>query len=156
MKWKNVATTVMLVSLSLCAAGYAQPSHNSNNLSGTFVVTVTFEGTSFKVLENFTRDGRSTVLLPFGPPCCNDTRVGGLGEWSRTGPREFAVTEYFFASEDTSEPLQRSRLRLTLDPTGNKFSGPFRFEIIDNDGNILFSDDGTFTGERLKLVPMDE
>src|SRR5438876_2260944 len=89
MNGKRMVITVTLLALSAVAASQGQSSHSSQNLPGTFVVTVNFEGTSFKVLENFTHDGRSTVLLPFGPPCCNDTRVGGLGEWIRTGPREF-------------------------------------------------------------------
>jgi len=155
MNGKRMVITVTLLALSAVAASQGQSSHSSQNLPGTFVVTVNFEGTSFKVLENFTHDGRSTVLLPFGPPCCNDTRVGGLGEWIRTGPREFAVTVFFFDAQDTTVPLQRSRLRLTLDQSGDAFSGPFRYEVIDNDGNVLFSDDGSFTGKRLNIVPLD-
>src|SRR5436309_4844344 len=123
MNGKRMVITVTLLALSAVAASQGQSSHSSQNLPGTFVVTVNFEGTSFKVLENFTHDGRSTVLLPFGPPCCNDTRVGGLGEWIRTGPREFDVTVFFFASVDTMEPLQRSRLKLKLDPNGETCSG---------------------------------
>jgi len=155
MNTKRVVITVMLLVLLAVAASQGQSSHSSKNLPGTFVTTVNFEGTSFKVLHSFTRDGRTTVLLPFGPPCCNDTRVGGLGEWIRTGPREFAVTEFFFDSQDTTVPLQRSRLKLTLDESGDAFSGPFRFEVIDTEGNVLFSDDGTFTGKRLNVVPLD-
>ena len=146
---------ISVLVLSAVAASQGQSSQSSKNLPGTFVVTVNFEGTSFKVLENFTRDGRSTVLLPFGPPCCNDTRVGGLGEWIRTGPREFAVTVFFFDAQDTTVPLQRSRLRLTLDESGDAFSGPFRYEVIDTEGNALFSDDGSFAGKRLNVVPLD-
>ncbi|PYV64850.1 MAG: hypothetical protein DMG97_33775 [Acidobacteria bacterium] len=78
-----------------------------------------------------------------------------MGEWIRTGPREFAVTVFFFDAQDTTVPLQRSRLRLTLDQSGDAFSGPFRYEVIDNDGNVLFSDDGSFTGKRLNIVPLD-
>jgi len=155
MNAKRIVTTAALLLLSVVAAGQGQSSHSSKNLPGTFVVTVNFEGTSFKVLENFARDGRSTVLLPFGPPCCNDTRVGGLGEWIRTGPREFAVTVFFFDAQDTTVPLQRSRLSLTLDESGNEFSGPFRYEVIDTEGNVLFSDDVSFAGKRLNVVPLD-
>jgi len=155
MNTKRMVITVMLLVLLAVAASQGQSSHSSKNLPGTFVTTVNFEGTSFKVLHSFTRDGRTTVLLPFGPPCCNDTRVGGLGEWIRTGPREFAVTEFFFDSQDITVPLQRSRLKLTLDESGEEFSGPFRFEVIDTEGNVLFSDDGTFTGKRLNVVPLD-
>lgn len=157
MNAKRIATTVMLLVVSAVAASEGQSSHSSN-LPGTFIVTINFEGTSFKVLENFSRDGRSVVLLPFGPPGPNagDTRVGGLGEWTRTGPREFAVTVFFFDSQDTTTtPLQRSRSRLTLDESGGSFSGPFRYEVIDADGNVLFSDDGTFSGKRLNVVPLD-
>ena len=144
--------------LSAVAASQAQSAHSGKNLPGTFVVTVNFEGTTFKVLQNFTRDGRSTVLLPFGSGPSGvggDTRVGGLGEWVRTGPREFAVTVFFFDSQDVAAPLQRSRLKLTLDETGDAFSGPFRYQVIDIDGTALFSGDGTFEGRRLGVVPLD-
>lgn len=157
MNCKRIAVTVILLVVSAVAASEGQSSQSSRNLPGTFVVTVNFEGSSFKVLTSYTRDGRSTVLLPFGPPPAGsgDTRVGGLGEWIRTGPREFAATEFFFASQDTAEPLQRSRLKITLDESGDSFSGPFRYEIIDTNGNVLFSDDGTFSGKRLNVVPLE-
>ncbi len=157
MNAKRIATAVMLLVMSVVVASQEQLSPTSMNLPGTFVVTINFEGSSFKVLHSFTRDGRTTVLLPFGAsgPNVGDTRVGGLGEWIRTGPREFAVTEFFFDSQDTAAPLQRSRLKLTLNEGGDSFSGPFRYEVIDTDGNLLFSDDGTFSGKRLNVVPLD-
>jgi hypothetical protein len=107
MNTKRMVIRVMLLVLLAVAASQGQSSHSSQNLPGTFVTTVNFEDTSFKVLHSFTRDGRTTVLVPFGPPCCNDTRVGGLGEWIRTGPREFAVAEFSFDSQDTTVPLQK-------------------------------------------------
>ena len=45
--------------------------------------------------------------------------------------------------------------QLTLDERGDAFSGPFRFEVIDIDGNVLFSDEGSFAGKRLDVVPLD-
>jgi hypothetical protein len=158
---KNVAIAVLLLGLSMSPASQAESSHSTKGLPGTFVETVNFQGSTFKVLVSFTRDGRSTVLLPFGPPApgSGDTRVGGLGEWIRTGRREFAGTEFFFASQgygDTAAvPLQRSIFKLTLDEDGDSFSGPFRYEVIDANGNVLFSGDGTFSGKRLNVVPLD-
>jgi hypothetical protein len=46
-------------------------------------------------------------------------------------------------------------LKITLDESGDSFSGPFRYEIIDTNGNVLFSDDGTFSGKRLNVVPLE-
>jgi len=157
MNSKRIVGTVIFLVVLAAAASEGQSSQSTSNLPGTFVLTVNFEGTSFKVLQNFTHDGRSTVLLPFGPsgPNAGDTRVGGLGEWIRTGPREFAVTEFFFDSQDTAAPLQRSRSKLTLDESGDSFNGPFRYEVIDMNGNVLFSGDGTFSGKRLNVVPLE-
>jgi len=76
--------------LSVGAASQVQLAHSAKNLPGTFVVTVNFEGTTFKVLQNFTRDGRSIVLLVGG-----DTRVGGPGRVVKNWPPRIRCDGFF-------------------------------------------------------------
>jgi hypothetical protein len=150
--------TVWGLLLSTCVCLQAQTprtSRNGQTLAGTWLESVTFQGSTFKVLASFTQDGRGTVLLPFGPGSQGETRVGGLIEWIRTENREFAFTAYFLASEDLAEPLQRSRAKITLDEGLNHWSGPFTYQVVDTNGNILFSGDGTTEATRLTVLPLE-
>ncbi len=62
--------TIWGLLLSTCVCLQAQTprtSRNGQTLAGTWLESVTFQGSTFKVLASFTQDGRGTVLLPFGP-----------------------------------------------------------------------------------------
>jgi len=162
--YMDIRKIVGMTLLLLMLAPGATAAHKSGKLSGTWIATVSFEGTNFKVLENFTRDGRTTVLLPFGPPFQFETRVGGLGEWRKRAPEgadrkneenQFDVTLYFFDTQDVGTFLQRSRIKYTLSDDSKHLSGPFKYQVLDLDGNIVFSGDGFVDATPLEVVPLE-
>jgi hypothetical protein len=96
---------------------------------------------------------------PFGPIL----ETAGHGVWSPRHRGESAATFTFLvqAAPDNpvfvaGEPLGTDtiRLRLTLDHSGDGFSGSFVSEARDAGGVLVFSASGTVVGTRLRLAPL--
>jgi len=125
---------------------------------GTWVVRVLFEG-EFRIqyLQTFTRDGKTTLFLPFGGPInADDTRVACTGEWRRADLQYFDVTTYCLATQEWETAPDRIRMRLKLDQDTRTFTdAPFKYEAFLPDGTQVFSGDGLMSGKRLGIVPLD-
>jgi hypothetical protein len=139
--------------------GYAQSGSSEQNLTGAWNVTIDFGGViptcSAPAVNN--RDGGIVSNA------CTANESPGYGQWVRTGNGEFALTfvglEYG-VDENTGAVLGTStigkykvRANINLGNDGQEFSGPFKTEIFDLDGNLQFTVDGTVTGKRIVVEP---
>lgn len=96
---------------------------------------------------------------PFGPIL----ETAGHGVWDGTRHREFAVTFTLLVQAAPNNPVfvsgeslgtDKVRLRVTVDGSGDTFSGIFVSEARDASGNVVFGASGTVVGTRLLLEPL--
>jgi len=109
------------------------------------------------MLENFTRDGKTTLLLPFGTGInFDDTRVGCMGEWRRARGRTFDVTTYCLNHQEPGVEPDVIRYKLTVDKHGDHLSGPFTYFYADPAYWGPFLQEGlTLEGTRLGIQPLE-
>lgn len=131
-------------------------------LSGTWTVKVTFQGVfKIKYLQGFTRDGRTTLLLPFGGPVnADDTRVGCMGEWRPVRPHgvpafDMTVKCLYSQEWDYEYGYGLIKARLLLTPDGKGFTGDFSYWDHDEAGNPLWGGSGVMEAERLEIMPLE-
>lgn len=151
---KMLALTLTLL---LCVGAPAVAQDNQKP-EGTWYVKVLFEG-SFQLsfLQNFTSDGRTTQLLPFGPGQNEgDTRVGCMGEWRmRPGPepKTYDFTSRCLYDQSWDSAYGEIRAILVLNKAGDRFNS--RFTYTDwLAGEVLYSGEGVMTAERLVIKPL--
>jgi hypothetical protein len=157
---KSVYLAVLCLLTVVTGVGYAQSGSSEQNLTGAWKVTIDFGGVipacSAPAVNN--RDGGVVSNA------CTANESPGYGQWVRTGNHEFAVTfvglEYG-VDEDTGAVLGTStigtykvRANLNLGNYAQEFSGPFKTEIFDLNGNLQFTVDGTVTGKRIVVEPL--
>jgi hypothetical protein len=122
-------------------------------------------------LTTFASDGRTTILLPFGPdlmlqpggpsePTANlyDSRIGCTGEWRHAGKRTFDVTMYCLWRQNPGVKPDLIRYKLTLDKSGKRLTGPFKYLYNDPvfpPGYEGVEEEYTLRSVRLGLVPLD-
>lgn len=109
-------------------------------------------------LQDFDSDGRTTVLLPFGPghPNESDTRVGCMGEWQRRSRKghTYDLTMRCLYNQDGEGPY--GEIRAVLKMKGRDALAA-RFSYVDHnaDGSILyFQGWGLMHGTRIKVDPL--
>lgn len=102
------------------------------------------------------RDG--TVLIQNVIPDMPGSRViQGVGEWVRTGNREFALTWTFVivsTVDGTYIGAFTDRAKLRYNPELNELSGDFTFEVTLADGSKPFGGAGKMKAKRLAIVPL--
>jgi len=178
------AATLLILSLSLAVAAQtntdetkSKNSDKATDITGAWLVNLNINGAAndsaasqrltqtpsgvrtqapFIAVETFHSDGTFTetsltdYLPPAGPP--------GQGVWVKTGAREFALTIYGVTVGDLTNPqfqgTYKVRSKLTLNRSGEEFSGPFTVEIYDPTGTLLFTFDGTAQGRRAHVDPL--
>ena len=73
-----------------------------------------------------------------------DPTVGtAVGTWKHLGGLAYKTTFTGFVT-----PAMRYVVRASLNVTGDTFTGPFTTEVLDLDGNVLFTYGGTVNGAR--------
>jgi hypothetical protein len=91
------------------------------------------------------------------------TTSSAHGVWDRTGHGEIAATFTFLVQAAPNNPVfvageslgtDKIRLRLTVNGSGDGFSGVFVSQARDANGNVVFGAAGTVTGTRLPLEPL--
>jgi len=109
-------------------------------------------------LQDFDADGRTTLLLPFGPghPNESDTRVGCMGEWA---PRQGDGHTYdltmrcnYNQDPEGSYGLIRGIMRMI-----DKDNMQYEFSYVDYeaDGTLLYDQGwGVSNGSRIKIYPL--
>jgi len=111
---------------------------------------------------NFVQDGQIVdqgfdVWSSDGTETLNDTSAPAtgnvcLGAWSKTSPLTYALNHPSWLYDDTNTMvvgLVFIREHVTLDPTGNSFSGSVTIDVFDLMGNALDHEAGTVSGQRI-------
>jgi hypothetical protein len=77
------------------------------------------------------------------------------GEWVRTGDRQFAVTHVRFTFDENRQLTGTIQIRATvqLHETLNAYSGQFKADTLDTNGNMVRSGEGTFQATRISIEP---
>jgi hypothetical protein len=152
--WAFVATMMIAAG----ASGQASDP-NAKQLSGAWKVIVTSgEGgpPPFPSLFTFARDG-GVVQTDAGPPAPDQpisTFSTGLGEWRRTGKRQFIITYTQFQFDQGQNLIGtfRGRISATLNSELSELTGELTVEFFDTDDNLIFTGDGTVRGSRLPVL----
>jgi len=122
----------------------------------------------FKGLITFTRNGEVlesrrlyVPATPFGPLL----ETSGHGAWRRIAHGRFAVFFRFLLQAAPNNPvfvngedLGTDNIRLEIEPDreGDTFTGTFRSQVKDPDGNVVFEARGTVAGSRIRASAEDE
>ena len=125
------------------ARGYA-----NRLVAGTWLWDVTnADGTKNETMGTFSPGGG---LVTTG-------RIGGqvgLGSWEYLGRNRIADTYQVYAQQNGQfSVLLVVRAEAVI--RGDTMSGRFEFDVINPAGERVFSDSGTFTGERYETQPLD-
>jgi len=149
----------VMASLLMAAVAMTQPTqagadNRNEKLLGSWNVEVTTvaQASTFPALLTFTADGS---VIADEPPSPFET--SGHGNWVKRGDHQVAYT--FVSLIGSAEGTLSSKLKvvgtLTFDSQGNGWQGPFKIDVLDPDGAILFSDHGTFTLTRIEVESPD-
>lgn len=139
----------------------ARSEEQKTALAGSWLCDNTsLSGDVIKTLQAFTEDGRAFVTGQGDtvPPVLSPQ----FGSWEHREGRTFDITVLSIAYDPQGPPpagtlvgTAKIRETVTLDRSGNKFSGRFKFVLSDPAGNVLYTNDGTFHGSRIKVEPLN-
>ena len=142
--WSAAALSILLLT----------PAHAQNSgfktLVGTWRVTVSPDGIPpFQAFNTFNADGTSIEFDNSNPAALQTIAIG---PWERVGDRDYAFVEVNQVFDDHGYAGEvRVRAKLTLDASGDSFSGPFTFQVVDIGGNVVFQGGGTAKGRRITV-----
>ena len=77
-----------------------------------------------------------------------------LGSWESRGRGRVAVTFQRFEFDAEGAPAGRVVVRTEVVVRGDEFSGPFEFDVLDPQGNVVLSGKGTATASRFQVKPL--
>jgi hypothetical protein len=149
-----VAAALLIAAFANAQPAQVDASRQAKALVGSWNVVVTTEaqGTTFPALLTFGGDG---TMIADEPPSPFET--SGHGNWVRTGRHEAAYT--FVALVGSAEgPLSATYKvvgTLQRDAGSDTWSGPFKIDVLDPAGQLVFSDRGTFSLTRIAVEPLD-
>jgi len=125
---------------------------------GTWYVKVLFEGyMELSYLQNFTADGRTTLLLPVGGLWADDTRIGCMGEWKRRPgpePREYDFTMRCLYDQAWDSTYGEIRGILVMNKAGDKWGARFTYWDWFEGETTDWGGEGIMTAERLVIKPV--
>jgi hypothetical protein len=113
---------------------------------------------TFEALLSFTEDGR--VFATAQGDVVDPVQSPGMGSWERQTGRVFALsfkTLFYETQGDAAGSLigvATIRSTSTVSETGDSFSGPFKFALADQQGNVLLETNGTWQFARIKVEPL--
>jgi hypothetical protein len=134
------------------------PGQKSKALVGSWLETVTFPPEAgrppLKSLSSFHEDG-TMVCSDQGAVTAEPPTVftSCHGVWTRLENGAFAYTSVELISDLSGNLMGYLKVRgtYTVAPSGNEYSGTSHAEILDTDGNVLFSIDVTNAGKRIQV-----
>ncbi len=152
----NLTITMTMAALALAAISqsdvYAQNS-KVKALTGAWRVEAAtqLQGTALAFLT-FTSDG---IVLADEPSGGFETT--GHGNWVATGGSGVAYTFQAYVGSPSGQISASIKVVGTLqfNALQDKWSGPFKVEVFDPSGNLLFSDRGTFRGTRIQIESLN-
>jgi hypothetical protein len=154
-----VSTLALIVGMLLVALAIAQTAQvdakgRQEKPVGSWevVVTTVNQGATFPALLTFGDDGTMTADETPSP-----FETSGHGNWVSTGRREVAYT--FVALIGSAEGPLSAKLKvvgtLELDADKGTWSGPFKIDVVDANGNVTLSDHGTFSLTRIAVERLE-
>jgi hypothetical protein len=147
----TLALVIAGFSLSSLSDAYAQ-NKKVKGLIGSWDVQIEtpVQGT-FPAFLSFFSDG-----IMIGDEA-NSDETSVYGNWSSTGGRGVAYT--FKSLLGTPQSVAAGSLKvvgtLEYDAGLDTWTGPFKIEVYDTSGNVIFSDRGTLTGTRIPIETLD-
>jgi hypothetical protein len=99
----------------------------------------------------FTSDGGVVA------PAVNPLVSTGVGEWIRTGNREFAIEFVALRYASPTGPVagsSKTKVALQLNENGDELHGRFKTENFDLSGNLISTVTGTVDGKRIQIEPL--
>jgi hypothetical protein len=143
LRFPLILSLVAMAAGLLFAPAFAQSPGNS--LAGFWLVEGSPDPVSgvppFFNIATLTKDGQVVNVTPDG------TFVGG---WERLAGHEYAVTFTGFLPGPVRVTVFST---VTLDKDAQHFGGPFRTEVRDLGGNLLFGFEGTVSASRQAVEP---
>ncbi len=115
------------------------------------VTTVEIQNATFPSLLTFTSDGS---VITDEPPSPFET--SGHGNWVSTGPGQVAFTFVSLVGSAEGPLSMKYKVvsRLNLNSDKESLSGPFKIDILDPNGQVIFEDHGTFDLTRIAVEPL--
>ena len=150
----GLISALLLATLAIAQTAQANANNRSEKLLGSWNVVVTTEvqGTTFPALLTFSDDGG---MIADEPPIPFET--SGHGNWVSAGRREAAYT--FVSLIGSAEGPLSSKLKvvgtLQYDPGNDSWSGPFKIDVLDANGQVSFTDRGTFSLTRIAVESLN-
>ena len=140
------------------------PSTGSAILTGSWIVAVSFDGSTPLTLPNlvcFAADGTMSVaappLLPELPGAGRnqDAFSGGIGAWTQSGNGNAEARFAFLvtSADGTLASINTVRQSIALDPSGDEYNGTFTLDIADAAGTISSTATGKIQGNRILVGP---
>jgi hypothetical protein len=139
------------------------PSGKKPTIVGSWLLTVNAPDNappfdSFKALWSLTGDG---ILITSAQgdvtPVPFPTTSTAYGAWAQTGGRQFAATFVAILYDtQTGDNLGTIKLSqsITLNDSGDQWSGPFKAKVLDPDGNVVATLGGTINAKRIVVEPL--
>ncbi len=158
----DLKSIFLAFSIALAVSLFPSQSLAQENLKqrpeGTWNVILTADGEGFQEKERYTfivGKSRKEGSLIFSnevdaiPPCGTDQ-----GVWNQTGRGEFALTHGAFCLDPESQSpgfAIKFRETITLNESGETFSGRGIYEVFDPQGTVVFSATYTLQGTRMQI-----
>jgi hypothetical protein len=160
-------TAMMVLTTSIVGAASqdrtAEESERSRpTITGSWLVTITFTGGSFKTLETYGEDGalvlNSQGSVITGPYPFPHSVTAVHGRWKHRGGRTFSTTGLQIGSDLNDGHLLfvlKVRQTVTVNRSGNAYHAVFTAEFSDPAGNLLFAFEGTSEARRIRVEPLN-
>jgi hypothetical protein len=152
-----IVGTIMLVAPDLARA---QMNGSAQKLDGTWLVTITRIDPppgvppTFLSLQMYMQSGEVIETSNTG----RTNRSVGLGEWVRTGNREFTNTFWYFRFNpgETYAGLTKVIRNIRVSEDQRRFRAVSIQELYDTAGSLIATRRSTEAGERLALAELDD
>ncbi len=149
----GLSSITVLVAFIVAPATQVNADNRSEKLLGSWnaVVTTEIQGVTFPSLLTFTSDGS---VIADEPPSSFET--SGHGNWISTGPGQVAFTFMTLVGSIEGPLSAKYKVVGTLKLGSDKesWSGPFKIDIFDPNGQMIFTDHGTFSLTRIAVEPL--
>ncbi|MFL6274060.1 MAG: hypothetical protein ACJ74G_02540 [Blastocatellia bacterium] len=154
----TIALSILITALAMTGASQSGPGNfkiqdkTAKMLPGSYAVLgETAAQGQFKALLTFTSDGNVIGDEP------SAFETAAHGNWANIGGSQVAYTFTSLIGGADSQLSGSLKVigTLRLDAAQDKWSGPFKVEVFDASGNVVFTDRGTFTGTRIQIESLD-
>jgi len=147
---KLFSTIALLVVMAVMAAPGSAQSFGDRDAQGVWTFFVHIDGAppcQCIQIGRFNADGTVDA------PGADNFTGAGLGLWQKTGFNtvSFAILQNSFNQDGSAGGEYVIRGTMTLNPTADQGTGTSTFQVLGNDGKVMFSGTAKFTATKLKL-----